>query len=317
MIDFRYHLVSIIAVFMAVALGIVVGTTQLNDQVIDNLRGSIGSLTKDKRALESDVRTLQDERAAMDAFVEGGTGPLVRGALQGQDVLVVLAPDSSAPLADDLEELVAAAGGEVTGRLRLRPALFDPARQDALDDLVTRVRPRSFVLPTTDPAARAGALLAAALLRTPTAAGIGEGAAEVILGGFTGEDLVDLDRRRGAPARATAVVVMTSGAPDDEPDDEDVSRRTALLSVVRSLDEGGLGTVVAGPRDAASDGAVVAALRDDDTLADLVSTVDGADRAYGRVLTVLALAEQVRGVSGRYGSGSGAVAVVPTPSAAP
>ncbi|MBA3410734.1 MAG: copper transporter, partial [Geodermatophilaceae bacterium] len=30
MIDFRYHLVSLTAVFLAVALGIVIGTTQLN-----------------------------------------------------------------------------------------------------------------------------------------------------------------------------------------------------------------------------------------------------------------------------------------------
>ncbi len=33
MIDFRYHLVSLIAVFLAVALGIVIGTTALNNPI--------------------------------------------------------------------------------------------------------------------------------------------------------------------------------------------------------------------------------------------------------------------------------------------
>ncbi|MFN2523414.1 MAG: copper transporter, partial [Mycobacteriales bacterium] len=37
-IDFRYHLVSIIAVFLALALGIVVGTTALNGGIVDTLR---------------------------------------------------------------------------------------------------------------------------------------------------------------------------------------------------------------------------------------------------------------------------------------
>ena len=38
MIDFRYHLVSLIAVFLAVALGIVIGTTALNEPILSNRR---------------------------------------------------------------------------------------------------------------------------------------------------------------------------------------------------------------------------------------------------------------------------------------
>ena len=40
-VDFRYHLVSIIAVFLALALGIVVGTTALNGALLDSLKGSM------------------------------------------------------------------------------------------------------------------------------------------------------------------------------------------------------------------------------------------------------------------------------------
>ena len=56
MIDFRYHLVSIIAVFLALAIGIVVGTTALNGYVVDDLRARNGAVIKDKRNLEGVVR---------------------------------------------------------------------------------------------------------------------------------------------------------------------------------------------------------------------------------------------------------------------
>ena len=42
-VDFRYHLVSIIAVFLALAIGIVIGTTALNGALLDNLKGSINA----------------------------------------------------------------------------------------------------------------------------------------------------------------------------------------------------------------------------------------------------------------------------------
>ena len=49
MIDFRYHLVSLIAVFLAVALGIVIGTTQLNGPLTDNLQAQVTALQARER----------------------------------------------------------------------------------------------------------------------------------------------------------------------------------------------------------------------------------------------------------------------------
>ena len=52
MVDFRYHLVTIIAIFLALAVGIVVGTTALNGAILDDLRGRNADLIEDKRGLE-------------------------------------------------------------------------------------------------------------------------------------------------------------------------------------------------------------------------------------------------------------------------
>ena len=59
MIDFRYHLVSLIAVFLAVALGIVIGTTQLNQPILNDIENQVTELDQDKRFLEDRTKDLQ------------------------------------------------------------------------------------------------------------------------------------------------------------------------------------------------------------------------------------------------------------------
>jgi hypothetical protein len=45
MIDFRYHLVSLVAVFLALAVGIVLGTTALNGPLTRGLQSTEAKLT--------------------------------------------------------------------------------------------------------------------------------------------------------------------------------------------------------------------------------------------------------------------------------
>src|SRR3954447_2039003 len=94
MIDFRYHLVSLIAVFLAVALGIVIGTTQLNGPLTDNLQGQVTALQGDKRALENQTQVLQTELNDVGTFDEAIGPTLVANTLNGRSVvLVVASPD--------------------------------------------------------------------------------------------------------------------------------------------------------------------------------------------------------------------------------
>ena len=58
-IDFRYHLVSLIAVFLAVALGIIIGTTALNEPILADIEGQVTDLEQDKRSLEDRTQQLQ------------------------------------------------------------------------------------------------------------------------------------------------------------------------------------------------------------------------------------------------------------------
>ena len=52
MIDFRYHLVSLISVFLALAVGIVLGAGPLKEAIGDTLTGEVDKL----RARAADLR---------------------------------------------------------------------------------------------------------------------------------------------------------------------------------------------------------------------------------------------------------------------
>lgn len=313
MIDFRYHLVSIIAVFLALAVGIVLGNAALNDPVVNGLRGSVSNLAKDKRGLEGDVRVLQGRVQDDDAFTTSVAAELVRGTLTDQRVLIVSTPDAAPALADRMQPLLEQAGATVAGRVRLGNDLLDPAKSTQVADRVSRAEPGSPAVPVEAVAARAGAELAVTLVHRSGMPAPDSGAPQKLLAGFNGVDVLDLQQPAGGPRPATLAVVIT-GAPAQPPDALQRQRTAAVLAVAKALDDRSDGVVVAGPADAMLDGGVLRSLRDDSGLSQVLSSVDPVDAPVGQVLVALALREQRQGRAGAYGSGAKAAGAVPSPS---
>ena len=314
MINFKYHLVSIVAVFLALAVGIVVGTAALNGPVVDGLRGDVDELTADNRALEAQVEDLQSEVGAADAAAAQLAPQLVGGALDEQRVLLVTTEGAPGELADQLVPVLTAAGATVTGRLDVRSALGDAASRQLLEDLVAQVLPAEVELPDGSPVERAAAELAAALTTGPDAVEVEEEEAQAVVSGFQEADLVTFASAAedGALTSATLVVVL-AGAGSGEPSVEETQRLEALLSLAQAFDDRSEGVVVAGPASAADPGGLVAALRAQSTTAEDVSSVDGVDRGLGAVTLVQALGEQRSGRAGQYGAAAGATAALPAP----
>ncbi|MCU1672644.1 MAG: hypothetical protein JWN77_757 [Frankiales bacterium] len=314
MIDFRYHLVSIIAVFLALALGIVVGTTALNGGIVDTLRSSQNKIISDKRGLETQVRDLRNQVGRRDQFSEAVAQRVLGGRLADERVLFVAAPDASADTLRRLEQVVVLAGGTPTGVLRLREDLLDPTKTAVVEDVVAQVAPAGLELPDGTPVDRAAVELAAALVAKGNNA-LSEDAAAKVLGGFTGADLVQVQ----APAKtagtepATLAVIVTGGSNGKDLDDAAKARQRAVLTLSRALDDRSSGVVVSGPRGSADPGGLLQALRNDGDLPDRVSSVDVADTEYGRVVVVLALNEQQDGAAGSYGEGPGSESAAPPP----
>lgn len=312
MVDFRYHLITIISVFLALAVGLVVGTVALGGPVLDGLRGTTTALASDKRALESDVRGLQTDLASDDGFARTVSEELVAGRLAGQRVLVVSAPGADGRMIDQVSAALVGAGAVVTGRLAVQPTLLDPAQGQLVDDIVARVVPAGVELPQGRPAARAAGELAAALTVRAGRATVDRTKAQEVVSAFQEAGLIDLTGQGKAFTTAGSVVVVSAPAPAALVRDDKLSAALdGLLALAGAFDAASAGAVVAGPPEAARDGGLIGLLRSDPARRDAVSSVDNADRAVGQVGVVLALREQLAGGGGQYGSGTGAAAAVP------
>jgi len=316
-IDFRYHLVSLIAVFLAVALGIVIGTTALNAPILEDLEGEVAALAEDKRELETQTRELQAQLDTSDAFEQAVAPSLVAGNLAGRSVVLVAAGEDVATEAvEEVSTLVGQAGGTLTGTVRLQPGYSDPATAAEVQSYVTGPGlPTGVTLPETDDTGQlVGSLLAQVLMRpaAPGAPAPDTAALSSVLAGLRALDVLDVESSSVTPA--DFAVLLTAGAPAEQ----DAAQRTdTLVDLALALDAAGSGAVVAGDSASAGDTGLVGVIRADPENSAAVSTVDNVDAASGRISTVLALGRESQGTSGAYGTGEDAQPVPPLPTSTP
>ena len=165
-IGFRYHLVSLAAVLLAVALGVLLGATQLSGAVGDDLRGQVQTLSKDNGNLQSQVKAQQGQVRTDDTITTALTPKLVSGALRGTKVVVVATAQATDATTDGVAKTLQQAGATVTGRVQLTDDYSDPRRaEDAKSYVTGGSQPDGFQLPESDDAGvLSGALLSYALL---------------------------------------------------------------------------------------------------------------------------------------------------------
>ncbi|SHN61417.1 Copper transport outer membrane protein, MctB [Geodermatophilus obscurus] len=325
MIDFRYHLVSLIAVFLAVALGIVIGTTALNAPILEDLEGEVAALAEDKRELETQTRELQAQLDTSDAFEQAVAPSLVAGNLAGRSVvLVAVGEDVATETVEEVTTLIGQAGGTVTGTVRLQPEYSDPATAAEVQSYVTGPGlPTGVTLPETDDTGQlVGSLLAQVLMRpaVPGAPAPDTAALSSVLAGLRALDVLDVESSSVTPA--DFAVLLTAGAPTERETEQDAEQDAAqhtdtLVDLALALDAAGSGAVVAGDAASAGDTGLVGVIRADPENSAAVSTVDNIDAASGRISTVLALGRESQGTSGAYGTGEDAQPVPPLPAATP
>jgi hypothetical protein len=314
-IDFRYHLVSLIAVFLAVALGIVIGTTALNQPILADIKSQVTALEQDKRSLEDRTQALQTQLDTSDAFEDAVAPALVDGALAGSSVLLVVTnEDVAQETVDDVTAMITAAGGTVSGTLTLHPEYSDPSSSTALQNYVTGSgRPAGVQLPEVDDAGQlVGSLLAQVLMIPPD--GVAPSAANVssVIAGLGSLDVLNAEGDSIAPA--DYVVVLTAGAFSAS---DAAERNTTVAELVAALDAAGSGAVVAGDFASTAENGLVGAVRGDPTLSAAISTVDNVTSPAGQISAVLALGRESEGTSGKYGTGEDTQPVPPVPTSTP
>jgi hypothetical protein len=307
MINFRFHLVSLIAVFLALALGVVMGATVIDQAIVDGLNSRINSVEREADKQRSENSDLRDELDRQSAYVDETAGLTVANQLAGVPVAVVALRGSDNDAVTEAVALAQAAGAVAPGILWLEDGLVDEGSRQQLADVLGVPADASSVR-----AALPGALAQRLALGTDASTGdllaalndAGLVVFEPVGDESATGDLVPADYP-GSDARVLLV------------DGSDVSSELSkvVTPLTRALAAASVPVVVAetfrdqeGGHDR---GDQVAEVRSDGELSASVSTVDDLELVEGRVAAVLGLSDLGRGVIGHYGYGNGASRALP------
>jgi hypothetical protein len=304
LISFRYHIVSIVAVFLALALGIVVGTTALSGPITKDLRNQLDDTKKQRNDLADQVKVLQGRVDDAGQFASTYGSQLVAGSLSKKNVLLVTLPGATSGMQSGITREVSAAGAKVGGVVTVTKNYLDARLGSGINSLATGPsHPIGLTLPETSDAGQlGGALLSYVLLGKGQATDVTQ-----VLGAFSALHMITLDNSTITPS--TLVIVIGHGSKSAK----DYGIR-AEVSLVAALARAGGHVVVAGDSASAGSGGLVGGLRTAAAQRGAVSTVDDADNAFGQVSAVLALAAAAKGQLGHYGTENGADALFPSPS---
>jgi Copper transport outer membrane protein, MctB len=315
-IDFRYHVVSLVAVLIALATGILLGSSVLSGPLYDNLNKTTDQLRQERDQLRSDISDLERDKSYAANFAEALSPEVVAQRLAAEQAVVVTLPGAQKSTVQQVAKMLETAGAEVTGQIGITDAYAETDKERVLDDLVNQLRPLSVEMPQDSSTYDRAAIEIAAAVMTKEISQAGSpptGAEGGVLPGLKAGGFITTN---GHPERMATMAVLVAGPAPEEADGVDRANN-AYLAIARELDAGGRSAVVGGPESAAGDRGVVNALRSNDSLASAVSSVDTADTIYGQIAVVYALEADAAGQTGQYGISGTTDGPLPTASPEP
>ncbi|KWV30376.1 copper transporter [Micromonospora rifamycinica] len=306
MINFRYHVVSLTAVFLALAIGLVVGTAALNGPVADSLKETVNSLRKDNQQMRQSVNSLQKELDLEEDFAAEMAQIILPGKLTGKRVMVLSLPTGREHTEGVLKSLQTA-GATVTGRVDVQDKFVNPDNNTNLMELaVTAARPTApaSALPGNGNGVEtSSALLASVLLDRPQGTpAVTDADRRAVLAAYANAGYLTSEEKVTGTAEA---VVVVSGQP--YVDKDSAKKDESVVKIAEQFDR--TGAIVVGGNGSAG-GNLVAVVRGDPVLAQTISTVDNANTVQGQLVTSLALVQQLTEKrAGQYGVGDNATLV--------
>uniref|UniRef100_UPI0015F0D55B copper transporter n=1 Tax=Pseudonocardia pini TaxID=2758030 RepID=UPI0015F0D55B len=206
MISLKYHAVSIAAVFLALAVGVVLGASGLSDRLLAAVSTDRDSLSTQVDTLTAERDSLLDRQAAADQFAARVGPAAVSGLLSGRSVAFVQAGGDQTDQ-ESVIRLIGQAGGTVTGSITLTDAVSDPARSGQLNELAASLLPAGAQLPAaSDTGSLAGGLLGSVMTSKNAATADQSGAV------WTGLADAGFVQPGTAPGPADMIVVLTGGS---------------------------------------------------------------------------------------------------------
>lgn len=283
LIDFRAHVVSLVAVFLALGLGIIIGLgmggqslVSWERAVVQRLEGDFKQLRTQNVALATANQQLTATVQADNQFAEQAGPLLVAGKLNGSRIVVI---SSRSDL--DLTPLLAmlrSAGAAVPAVLTLTGPITPPQQTALQAALGTQ--------------ATGSALWAQAVRRIADALALGRDTAFIQT--LASDGIV---RVQGTLAGQSQGAVLVAGAASGT----DPLARIAMVPLAQDLSQDGIPVVGGGASTDATAAVPVFA-------GSGVSTVDDLNQGTGQIAAVFVLS----GASGHFGVGADAQAAVPS-----
>jgi hypothetical protein len=314
-ISLRYHIVSLVAVFLALALGIVVGSTVLQEGTVSVLRATSDQVREQSERNSRENVALRQELSRLQSFGATVLPGLVQDRLEGRSVVIVDTDKVDSGLRDNVRKVLEDAGARVDGQITFadeRLALGAEADRLAAARLLGADAGDPETLRADLVKRLAGRLVTPAAMPQDDT----QRASDMLTGLQDADFLADLRLSRPLAAGSDpfprqgsifvllgpAATATTAVAPD--------AFLVPLADQVSTLPGGAVAGAEAA--DVPRETSWILALRDNRAVSRRVSGIDSVDTVYGQLALVEALEDSLQQApAGQYGVKAGASGLLP------
>lgn len=317
--DFRYHVVSLVAVFLALAVGVVLGSGPMRDALVGDMSDQIAALETEAEQARAAADAATAQTATAQQFSDEAAPALLSEVLLGLTVATVEAGQPASQESNGVRDRLVQAGATVAGEIVIEDAWTDPSQSAFRSSLASTMAPN---VVGVDDASSPSMVLSHALAQALMPGMLPPGATEADLADTDFPDpananeraalLLDLLVQAGlvsgtatAPIEAFALIAGPGAA--DEAARAEVSSALAATAVI--LAQYTPGVVVASGPDAPGD--VASAVQNSPDASAVVATVVEGTDSYGQISVPLAISQAFSGSVGHYGPGEGRTLVPP------
>ena len=341
MIDFRYHLVSIVAVFLALAVGIVLGSTELRGAAFSALDRTSSALSAKLEAADNQNSALQQQVQGDHQFAQAAEPVLLKHLLDSKRVVIVTTPGAPSSVVNGIKTGLSDAGATVSGQVALSSKFADTSASNLslLDQLTQQATPSGMTLTNGSPQQQAAQVLAAAMVAKTSNSGSGTSKsgngsnnsgngnsgngngnssissqdAQTIVSSFSAGQFISVT---GHPTSgATLAIIVTPATAPQDGNSDPVNQ--AVVALAQEFGQASQATVVTGASAGSGTGSAISAVRSSGA-ANNAATVDNADSVVGQIVAVQALEQQMNGHKpGSFGTQSNANSAGPSPAPTP
>jgi hypothetical protein len=316
LISFRYHVVTIVAVFLALGLGVLAGTTVLDQGLVSNLKQRTRDAERETFRIQRELASTKGAATQLQNLLQQASPFLIQGRLTGNKAVVVTYNGTDTTARNEAVDALDESGADVLAVLAVtdRMAAADPTSRSELESLLGASSSADTSSTPSQVTRQAATSLADRLASGPRPGGASSkrGGVDLLSAlldrGFLRSSVAPGEIPRvGGPDQV--VVVVTGG---DGPPPVPVSK--FLVPLVEELDQHPAAWVAVGQSFGRSPEPLVPLIRRDASLSgDRMVTIDDLDpEHFGGLQLVLALQTLIdEGRGGDYGIGPDSESLLP------